>query len=327
MNYNNEITIIDKQNLRNKIYIIRGKQVMLDFELAEIYRYETRSFNQQIKNNLDRFEGEEYMFQLTYQEVRNLVSENIISNWGGIRKLPYAFTEQGIYMLMTVLKGELAVKQSRKLISLFKEMKDYLIENQQFIVSSKDYAFLSNKVLENTSDIQDIKSNMVRKADLTTFMRLFDSGIKHEEVLILNGEPFKADLAYQKIYKKAKKNIFIIDDYIGIKTLEHLACVKQNVKVKIFSDNKAKTPLRLFEFEDFKKEHPKLNIEFFKTQNKVHDRYIILDYNTNETKIYHCGTSSKDAGKKITTIINSNDIDNYDNVIKKMLNNSILNLK
>ena len=99
---------------------------MLDFELAEIYGYETRSFNQQVKNNIEKFE-EDFRFQLTKEEIENLRSKFFISSWGGSRYRPYAFTEQSIYMLMTVLKGDLATKQSKALIRTFKQMKDFFL--------------------------------------------------------------------------------------------------------------------------------------------------------------------------------------------------------
>ena len=96
----NEIMIVDEQSLRNKIYVIRGQQVMLDYDLAEIYGYTTSAFNQQVNRNSEKFD-EDFMFRITQQEFENLMSQNVISSWGGRRKLPNAFTEQGIYMLMT----------------------------------------------------------------------------------------------------------------------------------------------------------------------------------------------------------------------------------
>ena len=122
--------IINEDMLRDKIYTIRGQKVMLDYDLAKIYGYTTSAFNRQVKNNVDRFEGEDFMFQLTRKEIercfghqnldsvicKNYISQNHIffdGQNGGTRKLPYAFTEQGIYMLMTVLRGPLAIRQSR----------------------------------------------------------------------------------------------------------------------------------------------------------------------------------------------------------------------
>lgn len=117
-----EKIIVSEEVLSERIYNIRGSKVMLDFELAEIYGYTTTKFNQQVKNNIEKFDGD-FMFELTKEEFENLMSKKLTSSWGGRRKLPKVFTEQGIYMLMTVLRGELAVKQSKALIRTFKKMK------------------------------------------------------------------------------------------------------------------------------------------------------------------------------------------------------------
>ena len=132
-----EIIIHNENDLRNKIYTIRGVHVMLDSNLAEIYGYETKRFNEQVKHNIERFD-EDFRFQLTDDEVK-IVSRSKISTLNdepqgrghNIKYNPYAFTEQGIYMLMTVLRGELAVKQSKTLIRLFKQMKDFVLTNSQ----------------------------------------------------------------------------------------------------------------------------------------------------------------------------------------------------
>ena len=330
MDERNEILIVDEQSLRDKIYVIRGQQVMLDFDLAEIYGYETRYFNRQVQNNIERFRGNDFMFQLTKEEFENLMCKNFTSSRGGRRKLPYAFTEQGIYMLMTVLRGELAIEQSRTLIQLFKSMKDYIIGNQQLMITQRDYMVLAQKVERNTENIREIKDkldNVVTKADLSDFMKLFDSGIEHDEILILDGEPFKADLAYQKIYRRAKRKLMVIDDYISTKTLHHLLHSKAAVKLTIISDNKARPPLKLAEYNDFLKENPGRSIDFITTSNKAHDRYIILDFNTKDMKVYHCGASSKDAGKKITTITQVRDISNYKEMVRELLGNRTLMLR
>jgi hypothetical protein len=114
-----------------EIYTIRGHQVMLDFDLAEIYGYTTKAFNQQIRNNIDRF-PDDFRFQLTKEEIDSILrSKNLTSTWGGLRYLPYAFTEQGIYMLMTVLKGNLAERQSVAIMRAFKSMREYIFQNKQ----------------------------------------------------------------------------------------------------------------------------------------------------------------------------------------------------
>lgn len=127
-----EFPLIDETLLKSRIYTIRGLKVMLDADLAEIYGYEKKVFNQQVKNNIEKFD-EDFRFQLTSDEFENLKSKFLTSSWGGVRKMPFAFTEQGIYMLMTVLKGERATAQSKALIRLFKQMKDCIVENQQLI--------------------------------------------------------------------------------------------------------------------------------------------------------------------------------------------------
>ena len=322
-----DIMIVDENTLRSKIYIIRGQQVMLDADIAEIYGYETRYFNRQVQNNKERFRGDDFMFQLTKEEYENLMCKNFTSSWGGTRKQPYAFTEQGIYMLMTVLRGDLAIEQSRTLIRLFKSMKDYIIQNQQLMITQKDYVALVEKVNSNTADILTIKDKMVTKADLSDFMKIFDSGIEHEEILILDGEPFKADVAYQKIYRMAKRKIAIVDDYIGVKTLQHLAHAKAAVKITIISDNKARPRMTQAEYQDFLTENPGRNVTFLQSLHQAHDRYIVLDEGTKDMKVYHCGASSKDAGTRITTITRIMDIDDYKATIRSMLTNPMLTLR
>ena len=343
----NEIVIHNETDLQSKIYTIRGMKVMLDSDLAEIYGYSVKAFNQQVKNNIDKFD-EDFRFQLTkdeyhtilrskiltlenkesevIEEGQNLKSKFLTSSWGGVRKLPYAFTEQGIYMLMTVLRGDLAVQQSKILIRLFKGMKDFIIEREH-LVGYDEVAKLAIQTSQNTKDIAIIKETMVTKAELTDFIKLFDTGIRNEEILILDGEPFKADFAYQKIYGTAEKSIIVIDDYLGLKTLHHLAGAKNGVQITIISDNKGKNPLKLTEYNDFLKEYPNVKINFIVSLGRIHDRYIALDFGTKNERLYHCGASSKDAGRRITTILEIKGIADYKNTLESLLSNRELKLK
>ena len=127
---------IQVSNIDELIYIVRGKQVMLDSDLAVLYGYEVRSLNQQVKRNGGRFPSD-FMFQLTKEECENLKSQNVISSWGGNRKSPYAFTEQGVYMLATVLKGEVAERQSIKIMRAFRELRHYVRQNRQFVTQDE----------------------------------------------------------------------------------------------------------------------------------------------------------------------------------------------
>lgn len=325
-NTDNRIIVVNESMLKERIHVIRSQRVMLDFDLAEIYGYSTKAFNQQVKNNIDRF-PDDFRFQLSREEVNYVLrSKNLTSSWGGSRYLPYAFTEQGIYMLMSTLKGDLAVSQSIALVRLFKAMKDYLIENQTLLLQ-KNYFALVDKVEENSKEIKEMRESMVSKTDLSDFIKLFDQGLSNEEILILDGQPFKADEAYQKIYRSAKSKIMVIDDYIGTKTLHHLAHSKKNAKITIISDNEARPGLRLSEYNDYLTENPGRTITFLQSLHRSHDRYIVLDEGTKDMKVYHCGASSKDAGKRITTITRLSDIDDYKTTVRSMLGNPVLQLR
>jgi len=297
----NEIAIINESDLKSKIYVIRGVQVMLDIDLAEIYGYETKRFNEQVKNNIERFD-DDFRFQLTDTEVKDLRSKISTTNISLMsRSLPYAFTEQGIYMLMTVLRGNLAVAQSKMLIRMFKAMKSYIQENSS-LLPVEEIKLLKQSVLSLTErqnktdkDIQKIyesidriNENFIQRTDL-------------KEFVIYKGQKFEADVAYTDIYKLAKTSIYIIDDYVNIKTLNLLKQKKKNVEVIIFTENKRgiNGVLTSSEITDFNNQYPSLKI---KPNPDCHDRFIIVDYKTQKEAVFHCGASSKDAGNKICTI-------------------------
>ncbi len=336
-----EILLINEETIRSKIYNMRGQKVMLDFELAEIYGYTTARFNQQVKNNIEKFD-EDFMFQLKKEEFDNLMSKKLISSWGGRRKLPNAFTEQGIYMLMTVLRGDLATRQSKALIRTFKQMKDYIIENQN-LIGEREYLQLSMQISENIhttmelrsdlnevedqmAEVMDSLSDVVIHSELAEVMNEFGEPHMKRGYLVLNGNPFKADVVYDEIYRQVKQSIFIVDNYIGLKTLEKLINIQKGVSVSIFSDNLAKG-LRKNTYMDFCKEYPNLDIKMFRSGGIFHDRYIILDYGTDYEKIFLCGSSSKDAGGRITSILEDPDRKKYDSMIKELLERETLMLK
>ena len=334
---NREIVVIDETTMKSKIYYIRGQKVMLDFELAEIYGYETKNFNRQVKNNAEKFEGEDFMFQLTDEEMVELSRcKNFTLNRGtgrgsNIKYKPYAFTEQGIYMLMTVLRGELAVKQSKALIRMFKQMKDFIVENQDFI-TSKELLQIAVQTNQNTKDIATINnkiSTLATKEDLKKVMDNFIDPDTYKHFLLMNGDKIEADVAYTKIYKSAKKSIFVIDNYIGLKTLELLRAAKDNVEITVFSDNvKNKDMLTKNILNDFRKDYPNINLKMKVAGKKYHDRYIAIDYGTENEDFYLCGASSKDAGNKISSItkIEESSKDMYHTMFGGMLNNKVLKI-
>ena len=330
---NKEIVVIDETTMKSKIYYIRNQKVMLDFELAEIYGYETRAFNQQVKRNSEKFD-DDFMFQLTDEEVYELSrSQNVTLKRGtgrgsNIKYNPYAFTEQGIYMLMTVLRGELAVKQSKALIRMFKQMKDFIIENQDFI-SSKELVQIAIQTNQNTKDIAEIKSQMATKEDLKKVMDNFIDPETYKHFLLMNGDKIEADVAYTKIYKSAKKSIYVIDNYIGLKTLELLRAARDKTQIIVFSDNvKNKDMLTKNILDDFRKDYPNIDLKLKIAGKKYHDRYIAIDYGTENEAFYLCGASSKDAGNKISSItkIEESSKDMYHDMFSKMLNNKDLKI-
>ncbi|HHS2776546.1 TPA: ORF6N domain-containing protein [Streptococcus agalactiae] len=325
---NKEIVIVDDKTIQEKIYFIRGQKVMLDADLAEIYGYETKNFNRQVKNNIEKFEGEDFMFQLTENEFENLRCKNFTSSWGGSRYLPNAFTEQGIYMLMTVLRGELAIRQSRALIRTFKQMKDFIIENQDFI-SSKELVQIAIQTNQNTKDIGGIKSQMATKEDLKKVMDNFIDPETYKHFLLMNGDKIEADVAYTKIYKSAKKSIYVIDNYIGLKTLELLRAARDKTQIVVFSDNvKNKDMLTKNILDDFRKDYPNIDLKLKIAGKKYHDRYIAIDFGTENEAFYLCGASSKDAGNKISSItkIEESSKDMYHTMFGGMLNNKNLKI-
>ena len=328
---NKEIVIVDDKTIKDKIYLIRGQKVMLDADLAEIYGYETKNFNRQVKNNIEKFEGEDFMFQLTEDEFANLRCKNFTSSWGGSRYLPNAFTEQGIYMLMTVLRGELAIKQSKALIRMFKQMKDFIIENQDFI-GSKELVQIAIQTNKNTNDIAKINdkiSTLATKEDLKKVMDNFIDPDTYKHFLLMNGDKIEADVAYTKLYKSARKSIYVIDNYIGLKTLELLRAAKDSVEVIIFSDNvRNKDMLTKNILNDFIRDCPNINLKMKIAGKKYHYRYIAIDYGTENEAFYLCGASSKDAGNKISSItkIEESSKDMYHTMFGGMLNNKNLKI-
>ena len=324
-----EIAIISEEEIKSKIFIIRGQKAMLDEDLAMIYGYTTKAFNQQVKNNIAKFD-EDFRFQLTDEEVEELSRSKILTSMqikgskGGRTYNPYIFTEQGIYMLMTVLRGDLAVRQSKALIRLFKGMKDYIIESP-VAIGKEELLRLSIQTAENTRDIKQMKENMATKSDLNQFLVNFADNHLGKEFLLVDGQTIEAEVAYTEIYKLAKKSIYVVDNYIGVKTLLLLKDIPTGVSVTIFSDNKVK--LTLLQYQEFCKEYPNVQIKLQKTCDKFHDRFIILDYGIGDEKIYHCGGSSKDGGRRTTVLSRLEDVAIYDDMIKELLSNPVLKLK
>ena len=268
-----DVTVIEvtEEYLKEKLYKIRGKRVLLDADLAEIYGYDTKGFNRQVKNNIEKFD-EDFMFELTDEELEDLRYKNCTANISSkSRYNPHVFTEQGLYMLMTVLKGPLAVKQSKALIRTFKKMKDYILENRD-LIGQREILQLSMETANNRIEINKINSNMislekqisdvaeglkdvVTKSELADMMNSFVSD-DDEKWLMFNAKFSSADEVYESIYKQAKSSIYVVDNYIGLRTLVHLKNSPTGVAIILFSDNVGNNKLHNIEFTDFCKEYP-----------------------------------------------------------------------
>ena len=318
-------SLIDENLLKSRIYTIRGVKVMLDADLAEIYGYETRKFNEQVKYNIEKFDND-FRFQLSKDEYAQLDRTSLISEFrtskrGGTRKLPFAFTEQGIYMLMTVLKGEQATAQSKALIRLFKKMKDYIIDENKSLLEFDGIAQVAAHTIQNTKEIAEIRQDVsIMKTDLQKVMTNFIDQNAHKHFLILNGQKLEADVAYTQIYGMARKSVIIVDNYMDVKTLDLLRCVAKGITITIVSDQYGQTRVTDSMRDDFKATRPDVVLEDVKPAGNIfHDRYIYLDCGTPDEKLFHCGASSKDAGNKITTIVRLEDVAGYKAIFERFM--------
>ena len=242
---------------------------------------------------------------------------------------------------MTVLKGPLAVKQSKALIRTFKKMKDYILENRD-LIGQREILQLSMETANNRIEINKINSDMislekqisdvaeglkdvVTKSELADMMNSFVSD-DDEKWLMFNAKFSSADEAYESIYKQAKSSIYVVDNYIGLRTLVHLKNSPAGVAIILFSDNVGNNKLHNIEFTDFCKEYPAVKISMKKTGGIFHDRFIVLDYGTADERVFLCGASSKDAGARITSIVEDYGVSKYTPVIATLLKNPTLNL-
>lgn len=308
-----ELMTID--NIRNRVYVIRGQQVMLDYDLAEIYGYEVKRLNEQVKRNISRF-PEDFMFQLEKEEIPNSFSKSQIATLNvkgdkrgtNIKKMPYAFTEQGIYMLATVLRGELAEQQSIFIMRAFREMRHYIRQNQQFVTQS-EMNLVTARVSEisvQVAGVMDRQKKTEREIEnihksIDVLNENFVSDKDFRNFVIYKGQKFEADTAYIDIYQQATSSIYVVDDYMNAKTLQLLSQKKPGVEVILFTENGHGRNgfLTTAIVDDFINQYPPL---YIKANPDCHDRLIVIDYKLPTEQVYHCGASSKDAGKKLCAI-------------------------
>ena len=262
-------------SIENKILVIRDQQVMLDRDLAALYKVETKRLKEQVKRNIERF-PEQFCFQLSAEEFLNWRSQFATSNSDkmGLRYAPYAFTEQGVAMLSAVLHSDIAIKVSISIMNAFVHMRHYLQKNTNF------YA-----------EIDSIKRHLISSDQrIDTLFTLMDKyRIEDKQGIFLQGQIFDAYIAFQNLIQKAKKKIILIDNYIDLTVLERLAKKNDCVNVTIYT--RQDTPITQLDINKFNAQYPMLDIKY---TNTMHDRFLIID----NTEIYHIGASIKDLGKK-----------------------------
>ena len=291
---------ISNEEIKYLIYTIRGKQVMLDSDVAMLYHYETKKINQAVKRNIERF-PERFCFQLTEEELEIMWSQIVTTSklednkYRSKKYLPYVFTEQGIAMLSGILKSEVAVQVSIKIMDAFVEMRKFMNINKS----------LFEKVvsIENKMDKKFIEQD--KKFDIIFDQLQLEENIKQR--IFFQGQIYDAYSLIVDIIKKASKKILIIDNYVDDSILNMLTKKKNNVEVVILTSNKSN--IQNIDIQKFNKEYPLLKVA--KT-NKFHDRFIVID----NKEMYHLGASIKDLGKKCFGINKIEDMQ----IIKQIIN-------
>ena len=283
----NKIVVSDNIKIENMIYEIRGKKVMLDSDLAMLFGYETKQLNRQVLRNINRF-PENYCFQITDTEYISLRCQNgtLKNGRGEHRKyLPYVFTEYGITMLAGILKSELAIKMSLRIVDIFITMKNYI--NTSLI----EQKYFNELTIKNTEDIKLLQESFDKLNTKESNNHIFYEGQIYDAYSLLID-----------ILSKARKEIIIIDNYAGKKLFDIIKNI--NVNVKIYTEN-----IDNISKEKYEKQYN--NLEIINT-HIFHDRFIIIDNKT----LYHSGASFKDLGKKCFAITKMED----NNILKELLN-------
>ena len=282
----NNIVVNDNIKIENMIYEIRDKKVMLDSDLARLYGVETKRINEAVKNNIEKF-PERYCFKLSDNESNNLLAEIFdqkIEKRGGKYKNPRVFTEQGVYMLATILKSKLAISITIAIMDAFVVMKNII--NTSLI----EQKYFNELTIKNTEDIKLLQESFDKLNTKESNNHIFYEGQIYDAYSLLID-----------ILSKAKKEIIIIDNYAGKKLFDIIRNI--NVKVKIYTEN-----IDNISKEKYEKQYS--NIEMI-TTNTFHDRFIIIDNKV----LYHSGASFKDLGKKCFAITKMED----SNILKELL--------
>lgn len=265
-------------DIQSMIKTVRGQQVMLDRDLATLYGVENRVLNQAVKRNSERF-PEDFMFQLNKAEDDDLKSQNVTSSWGGRRKLPYAFTEQGIAMLSSVLRSPMAVDVNIRIMRAFVAMRRFIISNAQLFqrLETIEYHQLEMKQHQEQTD---------KRID-EVFKRL-DTKVLPTQGIFYDGQVFDAYHFVCDLIRKAKHNIVLIDNYVDDTVLTLLDKRETGVIATIYTQ-RISNQLQL-DINRHNAQYPPIEIKQF---SRAHDRFLLID-----DEVFHIGASIKDLGKK-----------------------------
>ena len=282
---------VSNEEIKNLIYTIREKQVMLDSDVAMLYHYETKRVNEAVKRNIERFPVE-FCFQLTSAEYEVLKTQFATSNMrGGKHKLPYVFTENGIIMLSGLLKNSVAIEVSIRIVEAFVEMRKFISTNGQVFERLTNVEY---KLLEHDKKFDEVFNQLQHEENI-------------KQKIFFEGQIYDAYSLIIDIIKKANKKILIIDNYIDDSVLKMLAKKNNNVEVVILTSDKSN--IQQIDVQKFNKEYSRLKVA--KT-NKFHDRFIIID----NGEMYHLGASIKDLGRKCFGINKIEDVEIIEKIIK-----------
>ena len=275
-----------ENNVESLIRVIRGQQVMLDRDLAELYGVETKRLNEQVKRNIERF-PEDFMFQLTSNEFDNLKSQIAISSWGGVRKLPYAFTEQGVAMLSGVLKSSTAVEANIRIMRAFVSMRHFMVNNAAIFQRLETIEFNqleSNKVQAKILAHQEVQDHRIDEI----FRRLDEGMYKPKQGIFFDNQIYDAYSFVSELVKSAKQRIILMDNYVDETVLTLLDKRGENVSATIYTQQVSRQ-FRL-DVDRHNSQYPPIEISVFR---RSHDRFLCID-----DTVYHVGASIKDLGKK-----------------------------
>ena len=296
MTEDKNLTIVENKEIQNMIYTIRDKQVMIDSDLAILYQVETKYLNRQRSRNADRF-PDDFCFQLTKEEYEFLRCQNVTSKKesgsGGRRYMPYVFTEQGIAMLSAVLKNDVAVEVSIKIMNSFVEMRNFLLSNKEMF-SRLDRVEL--KQLETDKKLEEVFNYIASNTEV-------------KQNIFFDGQIYDAFSFIVGLIQKAKKEIILIDNYVDINTLNILCKKNKNVKIKIYTSGKGNLTTK--DINKFNAQYEELIV---KINTDFHDRFLIID----KAEVYHIGASIKDAGKKSFGITKIEDKDLVKSLVNKV---------